>query len=206
MTSKMEARYEQIYLVTLTKSHIVDHNKFYEQLKALVLPGTQVYGGQVPVLDPLVGTGVVDYEVVLAFPCVRQSERGRQEIRKWVSSMSVRESLLEAFGEGTKDPDPNLKEGEECGDEPQCADGIEEVDVEKEVNEVEITYSCNVSVNRPPRCTESRRYKDLPDWFEDVQAYVEAGSVPNKLFGDRIDPAQVSGTFKSEGESAGSRC
>ena len=177
-------RYEQFYFVTLTKSRIVDHNDFYEQLKALVPPGTTVYGGQVSLEVGLCETGVVHYHVFLGFPFVHPRDRGRSGSRKWFTETSVRESLLEVFGERKEDLDPE-KEDEECSDD----DDDDPAEKAAEKAEAEVRYRAHVIVSGPLRGCRGE-YRELSKFFENAQACVEKDD--NKLlFGDRIDPGTV---------------
>jgi len=160
-----DPRIGRYYFVRWAQSCIVDHNQFYEQLKALLPPGTEVYGGQERHIGPS-DTGVVDYHAVLGLPFISLrerfevwSERQREEYRKW--EYPTHDVVV--------------------GNLTMILTGKDE----------EVTRTDDITVQCPERIG-IEGWRDLPCFFGVAQQYIEKCCMDSR-FGDRIDPQRVSG-------------
>jgi hypothetical protein len=173
MTSEMDVSYEQYYYVTWSQSGIVDHNQFYEQLKAILPPRTKVYGGQLACLH-LGGDGVVNYRALIVLPYVTRGER-KDSWGNWPDHNDfLREKLTMVI----------RRKNRETGEDEDVRD--------TEYILFEVPRRKRVSV--AGMNTVDVGYEDLSEFLGKVQARIKKDGL-EKVFGKRIDPEMVSVSF-----------
>jgi hypothetical protein len=156
----MGANYERYYFLTWTRRQTEDRFDFYGKLKARVPEGTGIYGCQYGHPSE---TGVVNYHALIVLPFVPEGERCGCGIiwGNWPASEFLRERLA-LVGEVRKS---------DTGEDEELRD------------------AARMHIRVPKRRNDGG-YKDLRDFLENAQLYIESDE--NKLlFGDRIDPNGV---------------